>query len=246
MNNSTIEHLNKYFLNNENIYSIIEKMDSFLKKKKEPKKPQKDELKNVNNVFINNFFIPSELYEDTLFWCWIIFNEGLSSYSFAENYIFKIKNQKKIELIQLLRDNKVLLKKHKIKICDIENNLLYEQRISLNTLRSILLVHSYNLVYITNTMYFESFDFYDNKTCYIYKNKDRYGLWISNKTPDLHSIKLKRMVIDKINKPLYSLSHYKIIELKEICNKLNINIMNNNNKSKKKKELYDLIIQTIF
>ena len=149
MNNITNKQLNKYFLNNENIYSIIEKMDCFLKKKKQTKNIKNDKLKQKNNTFIDNFYVPSELYKDSLFWCWIIFNEGLSSYSFAENYIFKIKNQKKIELIQILRDNKDLLKKHKIKISEIENNLLYEENISLNTLRSILLINSFNFVYIT-------------------------------------------------------------------------------------------------
>ena len=96
------------------------------------------------------------------------------------------------------------------------------------------------------SIFIESFDFYDNKTCYIYKNKDKYGLWVSNTTPDLHLIKSKKLIIDKIDKPLYSVSHYKMVELKEICSKLNINIMNSNNKCKKKKELYDLIVQTIF
>ena len=217
MNN--IKTLNKYFLNNKNIYLIVEQMNKYFKEEKPKKtiittKPKK----NISD----NFFTPSELYDDSLFWCWVIFSEGMSSYIFSENYKFKVKNEKILLLVEKLRKFKDILKQYKIKISDVENNLLYEKTISINSMHAILLVHSNNFIYISDTLYYESTNFYDNKTCIIYKSKDRYSLYTSDTIPDLNKYKSTRLVIDKLNKPIYCMSHYKLSEIKEICKKLGI------------------------
>ena len=51
--------------------------------------------------------------------------------------------------------------------------------------------------------------------------------------------------VENINKPIKSISAYTLAELTNICNKLNIQIVNQNNKKKTKKELFDNILSII-
>ena len=44
-----------------------------------------------------------------------------------------------------------------------------------------------------------------------------------------NDLKKTRLVIDNLNKPIKGVSTYKVVELKEICSKLQINIMKNAN-----------------
>ena len=49
--------------------------------------------------------------------------------------------------------------------------------------------------------------------------------------------------IDVLNKPIKALSFYKLQELVDFCNKLNLDIINKEtNKPKKKQELYEAIV----
>ena len=57
-------------------------------------------------------------------------------------------------------------------------------------------------------------------------------------------IKTTLYQLDNIDKPIKSMSGYKLSELVEICEKLTIDVINKEtNKSKGKKELYEAIIQ---
>lgn len=243
--NTTISALNKYFLNNENIYSLIENMDRFVEKPviKKTSTIIKKTIKKSN--MFDNFFIPNDKYHDSLFWCWIIFYEGMSSYSFSENYIYKIKNEQKISLIETLRKKQDILKKYRIKLSDVENNILYEEKLSLLSFKTLLIINNFNFVYITDKLFYESIDFYGNKTCYILKKNDRFGVWLSNDKINLEKVKSKRLIIDNLKKPLYSITYYKVQELKDMCLKINIDIMKTPTKCKTKKELYQLIIENI-
>ena len=61
---------------------------------------------------------------------------------------------------------------------------------------------------------------------------------------DAEKIKTTLYKLDNIDKPIKTLTAYKLSELIEICNKLSIDIINNEtNKSKCKKELYESIIK---
>ena len=58
---------------------------------------------------------------------------------------------------------------------------------------------------------------------------NRYGLYIKekiNKTV-IETFKKNKWVVDSITKPLHAVGSYKVAEIKEICNLLNIDIMKN-------------------
>tara|TARA_B110000967_G_C18778478_1_gene506931 strand:- start:854 stop:1132 length:279 start_codon:yes stop_codon:yes gene_type:complete len=60
-----------------------------------------------------------------------------------------------------------------------------------------------------------------------------------------NNLKKTRLLIDNLNKPIKGLSAYKVMEIKELCNNLQINIMKNAKKTFSKKELYEKIVQKI-
>jgi len=240
--NINIDSMNKYFLNNENIYYIIEKMNRYKNKSNKKTIVKNKNINKTKNIF-DYFFVPSSLYQDSLFWCWYILSQGITSYSFAENFTYKTKKDTIMTLIEPLRKEKKFLYTKKIKICDIESNLLYDEYININTFRAILLIHSYNLIYITDKLYFEDISFLDNKTCIIYEKNDKFGIYISDDDLDLLDIKSKRIIIQNLHKPISAISNYKVNELKDMCKILNIDIMKTPTKSKTKKELYELLLQ---
>ena len=70
-----INESNKYFLNEKNIYQMVEK--SFLQNSDIVSSKKQLEKKQTNSL-LKEFFTPSKLYKDTLFWCWIIFNNQIT------------------------------------------------------------------------------------------------------------------------------------------------------------------------
>ena len=86
----------------------------------------------------------------------------------------------------------------------------------------------------------------EEKRCIIKyeKKQDKYGiLEITNEK--LEELKSNKLKILNMSKPLKALSSYKVLDLKEICKTLNINIMKTSTKCKTKKELYQLIQEKI-
>ena len=219
-------------------------MESFLIENKKDENKIVEKKKTITNLY-DSFFKPSEIYTDSLFWCWVVFNEGLSYYAFAESFNDNVKTEKIMALVPLLRESKKLFKTHKIKLGEVENNLIYDKFISLDSIKALALHFSYNFIYITDIFYYELNLFYDNKTLILYKKNDTYGVWIENNQPDLFKIKSTRITITNLNKPINNITSYKLQDIKDICSKLNINTLKDNSKSKTKKELYNLIIQNI-
>jgi hypothetical protein len=240
---NTLMVSDKYFFTNENIYKIYNKFN-FINKKIIDKGNDKQitipkpKSKTENDIFLSKFnFINEET--DSLFWCWYIFDKGVENY-YIETKINKsnfsfIKNIK-MNLITNIRKNKKKLKPLKIKINNIENNLIYEEKISLKSILSILTCNDQNIVYIDDKIYYKNIVNTNNKTIYIYKLNDVYGVCIN----DIDHVYLdnNRLLIENIDKPLKTISNYKAPELREICKKMKINIMKSPTKYKTKNDLY--------
>ncbi len=238
---------NKYFLTKENIYKKINKYNRFIDNKKNIQKPVVNTIEKeekVDSIVSNYFFIDTD--DDSMFWCWFIFDKTMQEY-YIETQInksaFTFKKNVKLNLITEIRKNKKKLKPLKIKINEIENNLVYENKMNLNTLLSILICKDENIVYVDDKLFYECINNPENKTIYIYKKNDTYGVSIKN--IDVAQLKNKRITVENINKPLKAISNYKVIELRELCKKFNINVMKTPTKYKTKKDLY-LLLQELF
>jgi hypothetical protein len=112
---------------------------------------------------------------------------------------------------------------------DIMNNLIYDKRIKLITLNVICKLLNVYLIYIDDNLYVKM-KYNETKPIVLIYN----GKFSSLDNFDLE--KLNNMFEINLEKPLKSVSAYKLPELQEMAKKINITI-----EKAKKQELYDLI-----
>jgi len=204
---------------------------------------------------INHIFYPKQ--KDSLFWSFYIMVYGDVAYELIQPINLVSEKKIKIEYIEKIRLNKALLKQHKYAtLTHIENQLLNEQRIDIKTFFSLCVLEKMNVFYIHKKTYYDlqmnkddnNIDT-NNSTYILYSsinpkinNQLKYGfeLGISEK---IENFKKEFFHIENLEKPIKSISGYKLNELLEYCKQLGIETMNQNNKTKNKKELYESLIQ---
>lgn len=236
---------NKYFLSKENIYTINKKTSLFLSKDAYKTKIDKTKMENKEKKIESNYFFP-ELDKDYLFWCWYIFSKGLSEFYIeteiqTNNIKFTLKKNVKISLIEKLRSDKKKLKQLKIKLNNLEDNLLYGEKLNLETFIALISLEDCNMIFINDKLYYELYNDTNKKTVYICQTDDKYGICTTEPFPDCATLKTNKMVVENINKPLKSISAYKADEIRELCKKFNIDIMKSDKRFKTKRELYLLL-----
>ena len=232
--------LNKYALDNNNMQQFM--MHQYYKEKAKiyNKSQQKKENESKKN---EDFFIPDE--KDSIFWCWFIFRYGFSEYEILKKNTFTTEKEYKINFIEKMRRGKQTLKKLKIKLTEVEGNLSSDPILSIKSLESMLMIEEYNFTYMNDKIFYENLIKPTNKNCIIkyFPYKDKCGLFLEK--DKLFEYRNKLFVVDDIFKPIKGISNYKAQELKDICKKLNIDIMKTPTKTKTKKELYQLVIEKI-
>jgi hypothetical protein len=125
----------------------------------------------------------------------------------------------------------------------IENTLVNENIINIETFFLLCALENINILYVSNKTYYESIINADDDIHIIIRNKTKYS-YNGCLKDDIVNFRKTLYKIENIKKPLLSLSSYKSIELIDICKKLNINTLNNEtNKVKTKQLLYDSISQ---
>jgi len=234
-----VELLEKYAFNNQNIHKLIsgEYFEESIKKVN--KNIIKPEVKKNGD-----FFIPDQ--QDGLFWCWFIFVYGFSEYEILKKNSFVIEKQYKIQFIDKVRKNKKTLKEMKVKIADMEGHLANDPKLNINYLEPMVILDKYNFIYINDKFYYSNINIPGNKVCIIkyFEKLDKYGLFLEG-TDQLYEYTNKLLLVESLTKPIKSISNYKAQQIKDICKKLNIDIMKTPTKCKTKKQLYQLVIEKI-
>jgi hypothetical protein len=227
------KHIQDYMFNNT---TICKSLESKLHQQYNNKKIKQEEVKK-NNIN-KNIFIPND--NDTLFWCLYIIKNGLAKYTQLTNRNLVMEKTLKIEYIDRLRKEKQLLKQYKFDtLTNIENSLVNDNRINLNTFLFLSVVGCLNIFFIKNKTYYE-LNMNDSNKIYIIKyisEKDKYGFEEVNKD-DINDFRNKYYKVDNLSKPIKSMSSYKTQELIDICDKLEIDTT-----AKSKKDLYESIIK---
>jgi hypothetical protein len=235
--NKLISSLEINSLTNKNIRIYCKEIeninrDNFLGKETIKKQ---DTYKNLQNNTTTELFIPK--YRDKLFWCFYIIENGYMKYETIHNAFITEKNNK-IEICENLRKKKDIIKMLKIKKNILDNNLCNEEKISLLTFINLCRIFNYSFLILNGKIGYSNIIKDSKDTFLILKDGVDYGLYSdeSKKTVKIKRALENNWIITNFKKPLKGISSYKIAELKEICNKLDINII-----KKKKKELYNLI-----
>ena len=196
-------------------------------------------------------FFPLE--KDNLFWCFYIMKNGKASYEMNDFKNLIVEKKIKIEYVEKLRKEKQLLKTYKFAtLTHIENQLANEQRIDMNTFLTLCVLENLNVFYISKNTYHELL-MNDTSVIHLIKkgfsNSNKYGAnfgyKIENKeSEEITKYKNEFYKIDNIDKPIKSISSYKVQELIDFCSKLSIQTVNNETKKhKNKNDLYESLIQ---
>jgi hypothetical protein len=155
--------------------------------------------------------------QDNLFFALYSKNNNLSNFDMADyNEI-----NEKIKIAEQLEKMKFKNKE------DIINNLVYDKTIKLDTFNVLCIFYKINILFINERTYVKM----------KYKEDNNEFLYINDKGQYLEVYPdIEKLLEVNIEKPLRSLSFYKLGELQEMATKLVIDI-----EKKKKQELYDSI-----
>tara|TARA_B100000902_G_scaffold399263_2_gene469325 strand:+ start:1526 stop:2305 length:780 start_codon:yes stop_codon:yes gene_type:complete len=207
----------------------------------------KKNKRNLNEQEI--FFYPRE--KDSLFWCYYISKNGLNEYIINKRKSFSIEHDFKIGVVEKIQNMKDELKMHKIKKLVIEDELVNSNKMGITTLKLFMYLDKKNILIIKNNSYFKVIYDYDNtdidiKNYYIiFSNNDGFYINKSITNNELKDIIANSFLLENYDKPLKSISSYKLYEIQKIAQLLKINIFSSSGKNKTKQLLYTEILEKI-
>jgi len=190
-----------------------------------------------------NIFTPTQY--DSLFWCFYILKYGENNYEMLDNINIVLEKKLKIDYVEKIRKEKQIVKSYKFAtLTHLENQLANEKKIDLNTFFTLCVIENINVLYVCKKTYFELL--MNDDKIHIIHRLDNYSKYGYEGTEQI-KIELYRSTlfkVDNVEKPIKSISSYKVSELVEFCTKLGIEIyVKETNKCKSKKDLYESLIQ---
>lgn len=237
--NVVLEKLQNYMINEKNFTNNENSKGASV-----PASASLVSVASLAKPFVPEFFIPKQ--KDTLFWSFYIMKNGLDKYKELDYINIVVEKQLKIEYIEKLRKEKQLIKTYKYaSMTHIENQLLNEQKIDIKTFFTLCVLENLNIFYLNKKTYYELL-MNDTTTYHVVKLNEsgKYGHKIESDINNINKYRTSLFQIENIEKPIKSLSAYKISELVEYCSKLDISIVNETTaKKKNKNELYESIIK---
>lgn len=188
----------------------------------------------------NKIFSPDE--RDQLFWCFYIIKHGVEDYlSIGQNH-FQVETKFKIATAEKLSECEILLKQNKLKRQDVESELVNDKKISMYGMKALCVLYKIDIMFIFDKTFYKICGLSEDKMAFIKKNKqDSYGIVEEISDKELDNITSKFYEIEDYSKPIKSISAYKIGELKEIAEKLEIKLVDTIGNKKTKKILYEEI-----
>jgi len=233
----------QFEFNNNNISKLINNTNFENRKNKE-----KMSTKKEKSIKRDDFFtVP---YKNKLLWFIYIIEKGMAAYEQVTSNYYTIEQEEKFNYVDLLRNNKAIIKNNKKwKLKNLENDVTFSNCFSLSTLECLTCILNINLYYIEDCKIYTSLFPSAGKDLIIHKINNEYKLELFYNHDEMYkkTFEYRNTLwnIENIEKPLLSVSSYKLQQLIDIANKLKINIMKSPTKKKTKKELYNEIIKTL-
>lgn len=243
-----IDSLSPYMLNLKNLNKIIKngancdnirKVSS--KHNRSRTETNKDESSSSTSSKGDTFFPDVN---DSLFWSFYIMKNGQEVYESLGKINIVIERKIKIEYIERMRESKQVLKSYKTApLTHLENVLLNEKQIDIKTLIALCVIEGISFMYIYKNTYFEmNIDADESAQIHAIVRMDMPTKYGYKMIPDVKPIRESFYKIDNMNKPLKSMSAYKLDELVVFCNKLGMTT-DADGKKVNKKCLYEMLVQ---
>jgi len=193
-------------------------------------------------------FIPFQ--KDKLFWCFYTLLKGFSEYEMHRTGFYAVEKAFKISTVEKLRSMKQEIKDLKLKINEVEDELVNKEQITLKGLQVLCLVYKVSVTYIYGKKYCEFlFDTVGDTDAHIKgiikQTERKEHALIFEDAIDLPNIKQTHWFIENVQKPLKAPASYTLKELQDICEKLEVPLKHDNGKSKTKKDLYEDILSKL-
>jgi|TARA_B110000285_G_scaffold230365_1_gene296836 hypothetical protein len=179
-------------------------------------------------------------HQDPLFWCFYIIYMGEDWYQQNINHIFRTEKDMKIRTIEILAENKELLKENKLKRTEIENELLNEKKITVKGLKALCLAYGVSVCMVKERVFYD-FDFNTKGERGIIIHGDNSGVYNEDVPSFYDKIVGSYYQITNATKPINAISGYTLGDLQDICMKLNVPIINSIGAKLNKRDLYQLI-----
>ena len=227
-------NLNKYMFTKENIIRYTDLTPDLKTSKKTFVNKEKTSKPNTN------IFVPRQ--KDVLFWCFYIILNGKEKYLFNINNIFTVEKETKIAAIEILKSKKTILKEHKLRKTEIENELLNEKTITIKGLLGLCIAYDISLCVVKKRVVFDLNYITSTNGIICYEN-EKYGVYdVDNNDINAFYTEIKdNYYIANPSKPIKAVSGYTIKELQDMSKKLNISIIDNNGMKLKKNDIYTQI-----
>ena len=183
----------------------------------------KPELQVVEKPIDNNYYIKQK---DSLFWCFFILKYGISKYEMEiGNQHFVVERQEKFHYIETLRQNKELLKMHKIKpLSGIEDDLANKERISIKTFFALCIIENINILLVDKRKIYEVQMNDELNVNVVHRNSVSYEHYIEFSAESVAKYRETYFKVSGFDDTIKAMSAYKVDELLELCDKLGINI----------------------
>jgi len=122
------------------------------------------------------------------------------------------------------------------KIENVINNLCYDDNINLKTLSALCVLFYKTMIYSCNNIFIMLNQCDDSPLLYLVK-KDLSITCVKKDT--LKQLNESGFEINNIDKPFYSITYYKVNDLKTICSQIGLNV------DGKKKDFYEKMVQHV-
>lgn len=241
--NFLLSKLNDYMLTGNIINKFSCSKSNIEHENKQTKQNKENIDKNQRNIKQKEFqeFSPCE--KDKLFWCFYVFLYGFEEYEMAKKSSFAIEKNFKIKTVEQLSTIKDKLKELKLKMADVQDDLINQQIITIKGLQVLCLIYDISIIVIKDKTFYEII--VNDKPIKVIINENN-KTFIPNELNEekITYYRNNYWKIDNVSKPLNGFSSYSLSELQDICKKLDISITTNGKKIQKK-ELYQNILSKI-
>jgi len=226
-----VENMSKYMLTLKNISSI-----DILMTDEKPKKEITSTKKNITTM--SDIFFPRQ--RDMLFWCFYVLLHDMTTYEMTSNY-FTIEKECKYKWIEEFRSRKELFKPIKVSRNVVEDELANARTVSMMTIKALCHLKNMNVFYIDNKKYYEVIVNEDTPIHVIEKIEGKYGIKQNVTNEKIEYYRANYWKLEKMDKPLKAISSYKLDQLKDICKRLNIDVL----QGMTKPQMYEKILEKL-